>query len=272
MSTYCGKNLVVLGDDYASLPVNFSTGIRLSQAPVARDALTALAFGERQVTVQSVLRIMRSRYVELKDEVPGLAQSFRLRLLDGGSDEIDIGELRNFAAGMRDNGGTVLRLGEVLLSLFEQRELRGKAHPSEWSRRFNTVLDIWGWPGETALDSLEYQQVALWYKTVEHLANLDGVCGEIDLRVSAHAVASGRVSAKPRIHRHPIAQYRVLGPLEAVGLSFDHLWILGMQASAWPAPPPAQPFSTDEPTGRSGYATRDFSSGVVLWQYAPRTI
>ena len=38
------------------------------------------------------------------------------------------------------------------------------------------------------------------------------------------------------------AGVQVLGPLEAAGLSFDHLWVIGVQASVWPAAARPNPF------------------------------
>lgn len=230
-----------LGDDYASLPVNFSTGIRLAEAPVVRDALAALAFGQREVAVRSVVSFLHSRFIGLADTDSPLAQDFRRRLLDNGSDAIDVGELRNFATGLAREDGSVLEFGARLAALFEQRELRRTGLPSEWARRFGAALDLWGWPGPEPLDSLEYQQVTLWYGTLEALGALDGICGPLgyDEALALLREACERQASHPQTVDSPL---QVLGALEAVGLSFDHLWLLGMQASAWPAPPRPNPF------------------------------
>ncbi len=230
-----------LGDDYASLPVNFSTGISLSEAPVVRDAFSALALGKDRVSIASVSRLLRSRYLQLDDADSTLVQDFKLRLLDNGNDTIDVAELRGFAGGLLHGDGQRLALGGKLLALHEHRELRNAALPSRWAVHFHAVLDLWGWPGAAALDSLEYQQVALWYATLESLGALDGICGEIDYAgaVALLREACDRQASHPQTADSPV---QVLGPLEAVGLSFDHLWLLGMQATAWPAPARPNPF------------------------------
>ncbi|NND68193.1 MAG: hypothetical protein HKN19_11455, partial [Halioglobus sp.] len=235
------REFACLGNDYGSLPVNFSTGISLSEAPVVRDACAALALGLPRVAVQDIPRLMRSRYLQMADANSPLAQLFKQRLLENGSEEIEIAELRNFAAGVTNEEGAQLVLGSKLLELYARRELRGPGLPSEWSERFGAALALWGWPGSAPLDTLEYQQVKLWYSTAESLGALDGITGPVDYGTALALLreACERQPSHPQTVDSPV---QVLGPLEAVGLSFDHLWLLGMQASAWPAPPTPNPF------------------------------
>lgn len=256
-----------LGDDYSSLPVNFSTGIPLSEAPVVRDALAALALGLQSVATRSVPRLMRSRFIALDDVDSGLSQAFKRRLLDNGSEAIDVAELRNFAAGMHREDGSRLRFADVLMALFERRELRRTGLPSQWVDRFSVALETWGWPGSEPLDSLEFQQVRLWYATVESLASLDGITGPVDYPEALALLreACERQTSHPETVDTPV---QVLGPLEAVGLSFDHLWLLGMQASAWPAAPRPNPFIPMSLQARYGMphatTTREWEFGSTL--------
>lgn len=229
-----------LGDNYNSLPVNFSTGISLSEAPVVRDALGLLSLALQRVSVEAVVALLSSRFVQLPDAHSALAQYFLRRLYEGGSAEIDTGALRNFAATVSEGEQTGLHFGECLMQVAQMRELHRAWLPSEWGRHFHRVLDTWGWPGEGDLDSLEYQQVKHWYDTLEGFATLDAVCEPLPL-VSALSLL--RESCERQVSHPQTADsaVQVLGPLEAAGLSFDHLWICGMQGSAWPAPPRPNP-------------------------------
>ena len=56
-----------LGADYNSLPVNFSTGISLAEAPAIRDALAVLSLGLDEVSVSQVISLLRSRFLDLPD-------------------------------------------------------------------------------------------------------------------------------------------------------------------------------------------------------------
>ncbi len=89
-----------------------------------------------------------------------------------------------------------------------------------------------------ALDSNEYQALARWQELLTEFAALDRTVG----RISA-AAALGQLE---RIAHETMFQpdggappVQVLGVLEANALTFDHVWIMGLTADAWP--PPSQP-------------------------------
>lgn len=230
-----------LGDNYTSLPVNFSTGMPLDRTPVVRDALGALAMAGRRCSVAAVESLLRSRFVQIPDAQTPLANYFVQRLYDAGREELDTADLRYLASEIKlgDNKGLVL--GRILLGISGMRELRQKSAPSQWIERFNQVLEHWGWPGEGPLDSLEYQQVELWYRTLDEFRAYDAVCEAIDMERALQLLRSScaRQMSQPQTADGNI---QVLGPLEAAGLAFDELWLCGMQAGRWPAPARPSPF------------------------------
>jgi len=230
-----------LGANYNSLPVNFSAGISLAAAPMIRDALAVLSLGLDEVSVSQVVALLRSRFLDLPDADSAVAARFVRGLYEAGSRVLGVASLRNFAGGVRLGEHEGLSLGKHLLAMSLMRELRRPAYPSQWIARFEAVLDAWGWPGTEPLDSLEYQQVVRWYETLDEFRALDTVSPQIDYSEALALLrdsCQGQVS-HPRTADSPV---QVLGPLEAVGLAFDHLWICGMQASDWPSPPRPNPF------------------------------
>ena len=230
-----------LGENYNSLPVNFSTGIALDQAPVVRDALAALAQVGPRTTVAAVLALLRSRFLDLPDAGTPLANYFVSRLFDAGRQELDTADLRYMASEVKLGEQRGLSLGRHLLTVSSMRELRQRAAPSAWIEHFCAVLSVWGWPGAGPLDSLEYQQVELWYRTLDEFRRYDAVCGPLDFD---RALALLRSSCARQISQPQTADcnVQVLGPLEAAGLAFDQLWLCGMQAGRWPAPARPNPF------------------------------
>ncbi len=230
-----------LGENYNALPVNFSTGIPLQRAPVVRDALEVLAMGLQETSVEAALRLLQSRFLALPDADTPAARRFVVRLFDDGREHLSTGELRYAASDAALGEGSGLALGRYLVEMSGMRQLRRSAAPSEWAQRFPSVLEIWGWPGAGPLDSLEYQQVELWYRTLEEFKAFDGVCGALDYAaaLSLLRTACGRQISQPWTAD---SRVQVLGPLEAAGLRFDHLWLCGFQASSWPAPARPDPF------------------------------
>jgi ATP-dependent helicase/nuclease subunit B len=230
-----------LGENYNSLPVNFSTGIALVQAPLIRDALAVLAMGLQYTTVPAIIALLHSRFLLLPDAQSALSQQFIQRLYVEGREIVETSDLRNTAMEISLGEEKGLVLGRYLLVLHEMRNLRHTAQPSIWAARFSEVLSLWGWPGNGALDSLEYQQLEQWYKTLDTFKAYDAVCQRINFADALQLLrecCSLQVS-QPQTADGPI---HVLGPLEAAGLAFEHLWLCGMQSTRWPPPPGPNPF------------------------------
>jgi ATP-dependent helicase/nuclease subunit B len=230
-----------LGENYTSLPVNFSTGIPLDRAPVARDALAALAMSAQRCPVSAVESLLRSRFLKLPDADTPLANYFINRLYDAGREQLDTADLRYLASEVKLGDTKGLALGQILLTIAGMRELRQSALPSAWLERFSQVLEVWGWPGNGPLDSLEYQQVELWYRTLDEFRAYDAVCNPIGMEQALQLFRSScaRQMSQPQTED---ASVQVLGPLEAAGLAFDQLWLCGMQAGRWPAAARPSPF------------------------------
>ncbi|MCB1703401.1 MAG: PD-(D/E)XK nuclease family protein [Halioglobus sp.] len=230
-----------LGRNYASLPVNFSTGISLDQAPLVRDALAALAMGLRQTTLTAVEKLLGSRFLDLPDAQSAVAQRLVRRLYAQGRADLVVSDLRDQAMAIQWGEATGTTLGRRLDALLAMPVLRRKALPSVWASRFCDMLGIWGWPGTQPLDSLEFQQLTRWQDTLAEFAAFDAVSKSLSL---SEALALLRDCCRRQVSQPLTADstVQVLGPLEAAGLSFDQLWVCGMQGGGWPASANPNPF------------------------------
>jgi len=233
-----------LGSNYTSLPVNFSTGIPLDQVPMARDALTVLTMARPRVAVDDIVAVFQSRFVTLEDVDSARAVQFLHSLFDSGEEYIEAGDLRYKASRFEQpdgDGGGELAIARILMAIAANRDIRRNALPSVWAERFSGLLEIWGWPGRGPLDSIEYQQLKLWYALLEELASYDLVCPAMafDEALQLLKRCCSRQVSQPQT---PDSNIQVLGLLEAAGLGFDHLWICDMQAGIWPAPARPNPF------------------------------
>jgi probable DNA repair protein len=230
-----------LGESYTSLPVNFSSGIALDRAPVVRDGLAVLELSGSHTTVAAVVALLQSRFLQLPDAGTPLANRFITRLFEAGRAELDTADLRYSACEVRLGESRGLALGQHLLATSRMRELRKPALPSRWVDLFSEILALWGWPGQGPLDSLEYQQVELWYRTLDEFRSYDAICQPMALGPALQLLRS---SCARQISQPETADcnVQVLGPLEAAGLAFDHIWLCGMQAARWPAPARPSPF------------------------------
>lgn len=148
----------------------------------------------------------------------------------------------------RDCGVDVAQLlaGLRALSQWRRQYATRSRRPSEWASAFAQALQsISAFAGrlaasESTLDSNEYQALAKWQELLGEFAAIDRIVG----RIAAKAV----LGQLERLARETIFQpeggappVQVLGVLEANALTFDHVWIMGLTAEAWP--PPLQPDS-----------------------------
>ncbi|MDP2751709.1 MAG: PD-(D/E)XK nuclease family protein [Rhodocyclaceae bacterium] len=108
-----------------------------------------------------------------------------------------------------------------------------------WATHIAAWLSEVGWPGERALSRHEQQAVEAFTQT---LGSIEALEPQVPLLDQAGAV---RLLARlcreelfqPEMEERPSVE--VIGPLEAAGLSFDAIWVMGLSESAWP--PPARP-------------------------------
>jgi len=230
-----------LGEGYNSLPVNFSIGLALCHTPLVRDALATLAMGLSHTSVTAVAGLLHSRFLDLQDSHTAATQRFLQLLYAAGRETVSIAELVAVARRIDAQGQGAVKLGRYLRSLSDDRELQRAAKPSAWATRFRRLLAAWGWPGRQVPDSVEYQQWELWESTLDEFRAFDAVCGAIpyDEALAVLRDCCARQMSHPQTADSPI---QVLGPLEAAGLAFDHLWLCGMQAASWPASPRPNPF------------------------------
>jgi probable DNA repair protein len=116
-----------------------------------------------------------------------------------------------------------------------------RQNPSAWARAFGLLLETFGWPGEIALSSVEFQTVEAFRSTLSELATLDMVRPE--LTASQAIELFRRITAESRFEPEDRGQpVQVLGLHEAAVESFDHLWIMGMDDESWPPPDSTNPF------------------------------
>jgi len=235
------KAFACQGENYYSLPVNFSAGTPAGHVPLVRDALRIFEFVRPRVSVADTVAILQSRFVDLPDAGSAIALKFTSALFNDGIAEVDTGQLRYSASQVSLNDNQGLALGRYLMTMSQMRELRASHLPSQWRGILCELLDLWGWPGRGTLDSVEYQQIDMWQQLLDDFCSYDCVTGPVSAAdaLSLLRQCAGRHVFQPKTADSSI---QVLGMLEGAGLQFDHLWLCGLQGNALPAPVRPNPF------------------------------
>jgi len=218
------------------LPFNMSLGTRLAdEGPVAA-ALEILSFSGN-LSQDQVSWLLRTPYIGAATRF--LAQrgrtDFELRRKRIGS--FPLYRLKNVLSGVQCDTEFLELTGKLVAFQKSDRKLK----PGGWAERFADLLQGCGWPGDRGRTSREYQVVSRFRRLLTELASLDDISGPVRrgtalgmLQRLARQTDFQAESSASRVH--------VLGLLEAGGLRFDHLWVLGLHAGVMPQPARPNPF------------------------------
>lgn len=236
---------------------NFSLGLPLARAPIVATALELLALcAHPQRCDQSALGtlLLGPYWSAWQSEADGRARldaAMRRCLppMAGAARLLDL-------AGRLGNAGAHLpRTRAQLEAVLKAADAGGgRRLPSAWSAFLDALLAKGGWPGERSLSSHEWQAREAFRETLDSLGGFDAMLGKIKLAEACRQVARlcrERVF-QPETEGSPAIE--VMGPLEAAGLEFDALWVLGMNDDVWPPPPRPNPLLPAEMQRRAGSA------------------
>jgi ATP-dependent helicase/nuclease subunit B len=214
-----------------------SLGVPLSKVPIVAAALSLLELASRSQSIEFVSRILRSPFLGDAEELSARA------LLDGdirarGFTELTLEDLRNLA-----NNPTGCRGFAIDLRAFHSAvgRLAGRRSPGAWSREILPMLASAGWPGSRPVNSREYQAQRALVELLSDFARLDLVAEPLEFTAMVRRLVR---SADEKLFQPENlgAPVQLVGLLEAAGSRFDHLWIMGMHAAAWPPEPNPSPF------------------------------
>lgn len=235
---------IVSGSRGRSRPFNVSLGAALHEYPLVHTALLVLDLARGELALEDMGSLLRSPFLA------GSEQEFAGRaLLDARlrRDRRPVVPLATLARCARGDGTAqpaavptlAARLDAWRRVAAEARRLRQA--PSQWCRTFQALLSGLGWPGERTLDSDEYQTFAKWREAVSTLSALDLVTPHLgfDEALSCLKRLVSEIPFQPETGDVPV---QVLGVLEAHGLEFDRLFVVGMTDEVWPPAPRPNPF------------------------------
>jgi probable DNA repair protein len=224
------------GRTAAILPFNISLGEPLVCRPLVAHALAALSLGGHDLEFERASDLIRSPFIDGGETELHARARLDARLRRRAEPLVRLGHLVEAA-------GEAPRLARTLAAYAEFRKERlfAPRSPGDWARAFSEALSLLGFPGERGLDSAEYQTLKKWHDVVARFASLDRVAGTLGFN---EAVARlGRMAAETLFQPEtPQLPVQVLGLIEAAGMTFDHLWVMGLSDEAWPAPAHPNPF------------------------------
>ncbi len=215
---------------HATAPYEISLGAALAEAPVVVTARRIWRLAARAVKASDAASLVQSPFIA---GAPGERASCAYAILGAGP-EIGIGSV---VRALRHAGSSSAEAAFARLAGVARKWPR-QASASAWAGLFMGALQAVGWPG--AAREGDYQAVAAVHEVLESVATLEAVAGKLSY---AQALTTIEGALRDRVFQEGggDAPLQIMGPLEALGLTFDGLWILNLHDRVWPPVRPSHP-------------------------------
>ena len=211
-------------------PYDISSGGALADVPLVACALSLIALARGPIDTSEAATLLRSRYLP-GDPAPRAA--LERDWLEDGRRQLALGALTH--ALDRVDGALASRWRAL-----SRLAVPARASPREHADGWRRWLDAAGWCAGIPLDVAEHAARAAWNELLAGFVRLTAVAPRMTLD---EALSALREAAQAQVFEPeaPGARIRILGVLEAAGLSFDAVWIAGLSAEAWPRAPEPNP-------------------------------
>ncbi|MCK4586500.1 MAG: PD-(D/E)XK nuclease family protein, partial [Gammaproteobacteria bacterium] len=222
-------------------PYNISLGSPLNHYPVISTALNLLGLLAPTISLDDVSRLLRSPFISGWEDESSSRALLDARLRDVGELQVSMTSLHYYASQTGKPYSCPLLVNCLDAWIKTTRDNPHPDTPSQWSTRFTELLKAIGWASGRPLSSEEYQATEAWRELLGTFATLDTVMESMSVTTAVIQLQQMAVQRtfQPQSGRVPV---QVMGMLEASGLQFDHLWIMGLDDGVWPAPLRSNPF------------------------------
>ncbi len=230
---------VILPSMHVCSTFNISAATPLIQYPLINAGMgfLGLAFNSNDI---AQLAILNSPFAKGANEEQYARMQLRGRLKEKIIDKLFLNDLLVFLKNQHDIQIPVLK--EMLCALLEKTAKQPKLQPFyQWMMCFREILSIAGWPGESPLNSVEYQLVSRMDALLNEMGECDAVLAPVD-GANALTLLQKVASNIPFQAENKGAPIQILGLIEGAGQTFENVWIMGMDSEAWPMEAKPNPF------------------------------
>jgi len=221
---------------------NISLGEALSERPLAAHALLAMRLLGGPQPLNAVGQLLRSPFIGGHADEGERRALLDAALRENGLPTLDLQRLSHRIE--RFDPDDPRHCPDLLSRLQDVQTLRhalpADDTPNNWAGHLHALLTTLGWPGDQSLDSHEFQQHERMRRVFSELAELGKVRPKMRLGEAINRLATLATEALFQA-KSPPAPIQILGPLEAAGMDFDAIWILGMDDQNWPPAPQPNP-------------------------------
>lgn len=226
--------------EHARRPYNISQGITLLKYPLIATAFNLLSLKQNNLETSVWSALMRSPFIGRAEAEFNARSLCDYELCDTRAFSASIATVQRIAND-QSRPHHAPKLAEILEALQKAlAELPKFCSAREWAKLFSNLLETAGWPGERSLSSEEFQLVKNWRELLDQFISTDAIATKLDFQQAVSTLRSLATEQQfqPESFNEPV---QVLGVYEALGQSYDHLWLLGFDDNTWPLRARANP-------------------------------
>lgn len=227
----------VLGDTKS---INVSAGIIFSSLPMIGHALDLLALRE-PFDLKVLGKILLSSYIHGAKTEKSNRALFDFQLHQLSQSQFWLTDVEFLAKKYTKDISILINTLQKTRDIFTQIKNK-KLCNSEWTKIFAQILQTLGWPNENNLTETELKTAERFTELLEEFATTDLIAEKTSYTQALrflHNMAGHTVFQAEHKTDNPI---NILGTLEAAGINFDHLWVMGLDQESWPEAPHPNPF------------------------------
>lgn len=222
-------------------PFNLSAGQSFDQHDMIKTALYMLQWSVQPISIQDVSYLLQSPYLCQNESEASMGASIDAKLRAHQQLTIHPKDLFEVIATLQPrypNASWLARWRQWLTVTGNQHQ---PLLPSEWVKHFIAILKALKWPGQHTQDSVTFQYLERFKKLLETFSQLDLIYKTISFNkaLKLFITLTKQTVYQPKSHNEPI---QIMGILEASGLSFDAIWVMGLHNGVWPPPAKPNPF------------------------------
>lgn len=220
---------------------NISAGQALIEFPLVQIAMSSLGLCQSEIKPELLSTMLQSPYLSCTDDDIDVGALADLKLRECSESQISLITLLPIFTRLHHHFPQSTWLKRWRDFIRACKDLPDKQTPSEWSPLFIKLFKTLGWPGYRRLNSIEHQVLMRWKKSLEEFSESDFILEQVDFQTALNTFRHQLSSTQfqPQGSDHPI---QILGILEASGISFDKLWVIGLHDEAWPPTATPNPF------------------------------
>lgn len=219
-----------------TLPFNISIGESLIHCPIINTGLKIISLFSNTKDAQVLSQLLTSPFIAGAETEFNARASLKNKIKEYYQYQFD---LKHFLNEAEKTCPIFTKMLHNYLTNFEHTSKNNQ--PSKWANIFVEQLQLFGWLQEIPLSNVEYQTMQRWQQMLKEFSRLDLTLTGINHQEAIKYLNNftKKIIFQPKT---PTTSINILGTLEAAGLNFDQIWIMGMNEHIFPPANKPNPF------------------------------